>query len=81
MANTAAKQETVAPPLGELGEEYYCKRDDFMRYVEHIVNPERIRVGLPPLDTTTAGVCYRILNDFALQNKQRETLSSTHHAS
>ena len=64
--------QPIAPPLGETGEEYYCKRDDFMRYVENEVNPARIACGLQPLDVTTAGVCYRILNDFALRNKNLE---------
>jgi len=62
--------QPIDPPLGESGEEYYCKCDDFMRYIENEVNPARVACGLPPLDVITADVCFRILNDFALRNKQ-----------
>jgi hypothetical protein len=54
-----------SPPLGENGEAYYCKRDDFTRYLEEVVNPARIAANLAPLDKRTAEECYRILNDFA----------------
>ncbi len=54
-----------SPPLGEDGEAYYCKRDDFTRYLEEVVNPARIDANLAPLDKRTAEECYRILNDFA----------------
>jgi hypothetical protein len=54
-----------APPFGESGEEYYCKRDDFVRYIEDQVNPAREAAGLQPLCWRTAEECYRILNDFA----------------
>lgn len=54
-----------SPPLGESGEAYYCKRDDFTRYLEEVVNPARIAANLAPLDKRTAEECYRILNDFA----------------
>lgn len=55
------------PPLGDSGEEYYCKRDDFIRYIEDEVNPAREKCKLRPLDLKTAEECYRILNDFARQ--------------
>ncbi len=55
------------PPLGELGEAYYCKRDDFTRYIADQVNPAREAAGLQPLCWRTAEECYRILNDFARQ--------------
>lgn len=64
--------QPIDPPLSESGEEYYYKRDDFMRYIEYKINPTRVACGLPPLDVITAGVCFRILNDFALRNKQLE---------
>ena len=54
-----------APPLGESGEEYYCKRDDFVRYIEDEVNPAREKFNLKPIDQRSALECYRILNDFA----------------
>jgi hypothetical protein len=52
-------------PEGESGEEYYCKRDDFIRYIHEDVNEIRESRGLPLLDLKTAEECYRILNDFA----------------
>ena len=58
-------EKTPAPPLGESDEAYYCKRDDFMRYIAEQVNPARWGSGLRPLDQTTTEECYRILNDFA----------------
>lgn len=66
----AARRSSLAasdcsPPLGESGEAYYCKRDDFTRYIESEVNPARIKAGLQPLDMKSAEECYRILNDFA----------------
>ena len=56
-----------APPLGESGEEYYCKRDDFVRYIEDEVNPAREKCNLKPIDQRSALECYRILNYFAKQ--------------
>lgn len=61
--------EIVDPPLGESGEEYYCKREEFTRYIQDKVNPARERAGLKPLDLKTAEECYRILNDFARKNQ------------
>lgn len=62
---TKADGAGAAPPQGESGEEYYCKRDDFVRYIEDEVNPAREDAGLTPLDMKTAEECFRILNDFA----------------
>ncbi len=56
---------TNIAPLGEYGENYYCKRDDFLRYIADNVNPARLAAGLKELDETTANECFRILNDFA----------------
>jgi hypothetical protein len=58
-------EAACSPPLGEGGEAYYCKRDDFTRYINREVNPARIEAGLQPLDMKSAEKCYRILNDFA----------------
>ena len=52
-------------PLGEYGEDYYIRRDDFLRYIADNVNPARLAAGLRELDETTASECFRILNDFA----------------
>ena len=52
-------------PLGEYEEDYYIKRDDFLRYIVDNVNPARLAAGLRELDETTVNECFRILNDFA----------------
>jgi hypothetical protein len=62
ITNEAQKPD---PPIGESGENYYCKRDDFTRYISFEVNPAREKAGLKPLCERTAEECYRILNEFA----------------
>jgi hypothetical protein len=48
----------------ESAEEYYIRRDGFLRHIKDNVDPARVANGLQPLDETTARECFRILNDF-----------------
>lgn len=45
-------------------EEYYCERDEFVRYIAINVNPERVKNNLKPIDEDGARECFRIIYDF-----------------
>ena len=60
---------TCSAPCGESGEIYYCKKEEFVRYISDEVNPAREKSGLQPLDLKSAEEAYRILNDFYKKQK------------
>jgi len=55
-------------------EEYYIKRDEFMRYIAFEVNPARLAAGLSEIREHEARECYRIITDF--QRKWNEPSSN-----
>lgn len=55
-------------------EEYYIKRDEFMRYIAFEVNPARLAAGLSEIREHEARECYRIIIDF--QRKWNEPSSN-----
>ena len=63
--SNCSEHPPLQPPLGQGGEDYYCHRDEFTRYIAFEVNPARESAGLKPLCEKTAEECFRILNDFA----------------
>jgi hypothetical protein len=48
----------------ETSEEYYARRDDFMRYIAFEVNPARLKAGLSEIREHEARECFRIIHDF-----------------
>jgi hypothetical protein len=55
-------------------EEYYIKRDEFMRHIAFEVNPARLASGLSEIREHEARECYRIITDF--QRKWNEPSSN-----
>lgn len=48
----------------ETSEEYYIRRDNFVRYIDTEVNPARLKAGLSEIREHEARECFRILHDF-----------------
>lgn len=51
-------------PLPDTSEEYYIRRDEFMRYIDREVNPARRANGLEEIREHEARECFRIIVDF-----------------
>jgi hypothetical protein len=52
------------PSAFQRTEDYFCRRDEFMKYIDDHVNPARESAGLKLISDPEAQECFRILDKF-----------------
>lgn len=57
-------ESACSTPLPDTSEEYYIRRDEYMRYIDREVNPARRANGLEEIREHEARECFRIIVDF-----------------